>query len=660
MDERQRDDVVPEPPGLTVREAAVLLGLSEATIRRMLHKGLLVGRREGRTWRIDADAVRRQQQSQTADGSDRKPPSGKPTENPGLPQEAAEGNEAHTEQPSANKQAPVQPATPAPPQLATLRYRASRRARRLLYAHSRLAQPVRWLLSSLGRYAEHADILETVRRRDVEESTRYALPDGERPMLAAVWTVELYTPSSIAGLLDALERHAWLWPVGGGSVDPVRWVQDHRGRPGGGGWIWLARVVPPGTHLPLPDAIVREVPAGFSSIHLAVVAVTSTLTAVVGCFVPKDELAAGLEAALRREQETTVSPSPSGGWSIHSVEQHKRDAVDAMRTDARRAAMDWMRRYLPGVFARGLLEGDTPTFDLILTESVEPLLDSPGPRQPDRAWLDLMALDTAFFAWTCRDVAGLKAALPGSMHDRHEHHLTLAAQRSQLFHDDDLDDPQKRRRLELVWRLDADYLAPFFAARWAINGLLSGVERRLARIRDLAERSSHRRSIRMLDELRQELLSVGLDGHVVAADIVALTDDAARYDRHMLEFVEAWTPEPREGTTPAPPATIPAALREHQQQRAQQILDSERQLRDLLGATSNLAGTVTNLRLQRGVAILTAVSTVVAIIALIVAALSLNLSQSDTAPPTSSHGPTTTSLATPKSASTSPPAHSTP
>jgi excisionase family DNA binding protein len=655
MDERQRDDAAPENPGLTVREAAVLLGLPEARIRRMLHKGLLVGRREGRRWRIDAETVAAYQQTQAADANDRKPPSGKTIEAPGLPRESAGDSEAGTEQPSVHHQAPAQPTTPAPTQLASLRYRASRRALRLLYAHSRLPQPARWLLSSIGRDAEQADVQETFRRRDVEKNIRYALPDGEQPVLAAVWTVELYTPSSIAGLLDALQRHNWLRPRSSGSTDAVRWVQDHRGRPGSGGWMWLPRVIPPGTGGPFLDANVGEVPDGFSSIHLAIVAVTSTLTAVVGCFLPTDELAAGLEAALRREHQTTVSPNPSGGWSIHSVEQHKHDAVDAMRTGARQAAMDWMQRYLPGVFARGLLEGDMPTFDLILTESAEPLVDNSGPRQPNRAWLDLLALDTAFFAWICRDVAGLKMTLPRSIH---EHHVTLAAQRSQLFHDDQLDDPRVRRRQELSWKLDADYLAPSFAAQWAINGLLSGVERRLARIRDLAERSSHRRSIRMLDELRQELLSVGLDGHVVAADVIAFTNAAALYDHNMLEFVKAWTPKPTEATTPAPPATIPAALREHQQQRAQQILDSERQLRDLLGATSNLAGTVTNLRLQRRVAILTAVSTVAAIIALLVAVLSLNLSQSNSPPATSSPGPTATSLATPTSTSSTSPARS--
>src|SRR5215204_412919 len=52
MDERQRDDAAPEDPGLTVREAAVLLGLPEAKIRRMLHKGLLVGRREGQARQV--------------------------------------------------------------------------------------------------------------------------------------------------------------------------------------------------------------------------------------------------------------------------------------------------------------------------------------------------------------------------------------------------------------------------------------------------------------------------------------------------------------------------------------------------------------------------------------------------------------------------------
>src|SRR6266704_1589050 len=74
MDERRREDVAPEHPSLTVRELAVLLGLSESTIRRMLHKGLLTGRREGRTWRIDAEAVRSHKQPQTSGASDREPP----------------------------------------------------------------------------------------------------------------------------------------------------------------------------------------------------------------------------------------------------------------------------------------------------------------------------------------------------------------------------------------------------------------------------------------------------------------------------------------------------------------------------------------------------------------------------------------------------------
>lgn len=74
MDERRREDVAPEHPSLTVRELAVLLGLSESTIRRTLHKGLLTGRQEGRTWRIDAEAVRSHKQPQTSGASDREPP----------------------------------------------------------------------------------------------------------------------------------------------------------------------------------------------------------------------------------------------------------------------------------------------------------------------------------------------------------------------------------------------------------------------------------------------------------------------------------------------------------------------------------------------------------------------------------------------------------
>jgi excisionase family DNA binding protein len=640
MDERQRNDAH-EHPSLTVREVAGLLGLSETTVRRMLHEGLLIGRRQGRTWRIDAEAVRAYQQAQTTDTSDREPPARDGSEDAAPTRQPAGGNKAPSERPSDNQQPPAQPRTPVSPESWTLRYRASARARRLFFARPRLPRPARSLLELLARYAEHTDYLELFGRRDAEENARYGLPDGERPMLAAVWTVELYTPSSIAGLLDALERHSWLRLRGGGSPDPVQWVQDQRGRPGGGGWMQLATVIPAGARGLWLDATEGDVPEGFASVRLAIIAISSTLTGIVGCFMPTDEYAVGLNAALRREQHTTVLRNPSWGWSIHAVDQHKRAAADAVRASARRTAIDWTRRYVPGVFARGLLEDDMPTLDLILTETVEPLLDGPPARRPDRAWLDLLGLDMPFDAWTCRDVPGLKATLRSRLRDSSEHHLTLAAQRGELFSDEELDDPPKRDRRELVLRLDGLYLTPF-AARWGINGLLSGIEHRLARIRDLAERSSHRGSIQMLDELRRELLAVGLDGHVVAADIIALTNEAARYDYHVLEFVEAWTPTPREGTAPAPPAVIPAALREHQQQRAQHILASERQLRDLLDTTSNLAGAVSNLRLQRWVAIITAVSTVAAIIALIVAVLALNVQQPNGPPATSLPTPTTT------------------
>jgi excisionase family DNA binding protein len=73
MVKRQRDDE-DEHPSLTVREVAGLLGVSEATIRRMLHKGLLAGHRQGRTWRIDAEAVRAHQQAQTTYTNGGEPP----------------------------------------------------------------------------------------------------------------------------------------------------------------------------------------------------------------------------------------------------------------------------------------------------------------------------------------------------------------------------------------------------------------------------------------------------------------------------------------------------------------------------------------------------------------------------------------------------------
>ena len=409
----------------------------------------------------------------------------------------------------------------------------------------------------------------------------------------------------------------------------------------------LARVVPPGT--PGPWALLGgtsgEVPEGFSSIHLAIVIISSTLTGVVACFEPTDELAVELNEILRREEHATMSSDPSGRWVVHYVDHNKRAAVDAMRTGAHRTAIEWMGRHLPGVFARGLLDGDMPTFDLILTDKVEPGPDKLLGRQRGHNWLDLLGLGASSNAWTCQDLPGLSAALPGSLRDVREHHVTLAAKRARLFNDEQLDDAGRDRRA-LVGRLDTYYLAPL-ATRWAISGLLSGVERRLARIRDLAEGTSRRGSLRMLGELRRELLAVGLDGHIVAADIVAFSAAAARYDRDVLEFVQARTLRHRNAQHSHAPARMPAALREQQHQRSQRILEVEGQLREVLSATGNLASAISNLRLQLFVAILAVISTAAAIIAVVAAILALNLSQPTTPPPSSPSTSQTTSTSTP-------------
>jgi hypothetical protein len=545
------------------------------------------------------------------------------------------------------------------PEPTTWRYRAGQRAQTLLLLHPRLTWLVRWLLQPLARDAQHAYALHRRRLHDAQDNTRYAVPDDETPRLAAVWTVELYTPSSITGLLNGLRRHDWL--RSGSGDDPGQWVLRWRRNPGFGGIIPLTTIVPPNSGMgPGLGRIGGDVPDGFKAIKVTLLSVTSTITGAIACFVPTDELAMRLAEELRREQQSAMPPSPSGGWWIHDVPYRKAAAADTVRQTARGIATRWMSRYLPGMFAGGLLEGAAPTLDLLLLETVEPLAGDPASKKSNCGWLELLGLDTSFDAWVCQDVPGLKLTVgrPYRTDDatNHRYHLTLAAQRRQLFSDDELDDPKRRAPWELIWRLDSDYL-PAFATRWAVSGLLSGVESRLARIRDLAEQSSHRRSTRMLNELRGELLTVGLDGHIVAADVMDFTSEVTRYDREVATFVETWTPAPPEVTrsvvpngplrperrTPAvkrvteairrlslrigsfrtrqasdsePSVTLSARLREGQHERAEQILDDERQLRDVLVTTSNLAGAVTNLRLQIWVAVLAIISTIATVLAL--------------------------------------------
>src|SRR4029450_12899969 len=122
--------------------------------------------------------------------------------------------------------------------------------------------------------------------------------------------------------------------------------------------------------------------------------------------------------------------SPSVCGCVHEVPYREAAAADAVRQTARGVATRWMGRYLPGMFAGGLLEGAAPTLDLVLLETVEPLAGDPASTKSNRGWLELLGLDTSFDAWICQDVPGLKLTVgrPYRTDDatNHRYHLTLA------------------------------------------------------------------------------------------------------------------------------------------------------------------------------------------------------------------------------------------
>jgi hypothetical protein len=82
-------------------------------------------------------------------------------------------------------------------------------------------------------------------RRDHADNQDTRIPQGEEVLVPAIWLTELYTPTTLAGLLDGLPPFlAKAQDMGRDREDLAEWVRAARRR-GGGAWQMLPYVSPP-------------------------------------------------------------------------------------------------------------------------------------------------------------------------------------------------------------------------------------------------------------------------------------------------------------------------------------------------------------------------------------------------------------------------------
>jgi hypothetical protein len=158
-----------------------------------------------------------------------------------------------------------------------------------------------------------------------------------------------------------------------------------------------------------------------------------------------------------------------------------------------------------------------------------------------------------------------------------------------------------------------------------MNALLAEVQRDLAELRDLAEKSTRNETIGSLTELKDKLLRIGLDGQMAVAEIVRVAQAES-------EAGEGWFDGPNFLFSIKEERKLNESLRSGRIAVGENIIRSESRLRELLSTTADLAIAATNLRLQQRVFWLTIVSVLVAIAAGIVSLVALNVARNQQMP----------------------------
>ena len=191
-------------------------------------------------------------------------------------------------------------------------------------------------------------LVQRLRPRDPDDNRATQIPDDEQIRFPVIWLTELYTPTTLAGLLQGLpslltKAHDPASSYG----DTIDWVRTSR-RQGGGAFAPLPEVLPQ-SGADSDSYIVDVLPPGIKAVTWSIYTLTSTVTVVTAAFHIQDEHVDELQRIVNRDLSTRVIPLPDG-WRIQRPSQQKEADADQWRESLRTNAAKWLADRLPGSF----------------------------------------------------------------------------------------------------------------------------------------------------------------------------------------------------------------------------------------------------------------------------------------------------------------------
>lgn len=453
--------------------------------------------------------------------------------------------------------------------------------------------------------------------RDAKENDETRLQPDESLEVPAVWVAELYTPSTVAGLLEGLHRLGWEY--GRSRNDNLAtWMTDVRhGRTAG--WTSLGLVSPP-TDRHFMSERHAELPADARAALPVLMSLTPSITALVICFILRDTAAQCLLDPLRADFSTFTTPDPrftrlgalryvlfggtlNSGRTIHTPTFQRRDAASDVLDQLDARCRGWVAENFPGAFASGTRGGLFPTAMLFLTEKNLPLRDSPR-----LSALDGPGLDRPFDAWECDEWPGARLLLPRTFRGE-ELRLRFACRRSDAFEVE----PGYHEPLS-NWTIAqrAHDLIPAFLTRWGLSCLLEGYGQRLSALRDETARGVHHRPVRDLKTVRTFVQRDLLDIRSSVSDIKRF---AKSRDNYAYNTVEPRYVRSVRGEHPR----LVEEMRTGQARFSAQLEEDVAHLLASMSTSADLTQTISNIRVQRITLLLTVISVALALIAIVVA-----------------------------------------
>lgn len=454
------------------------------------------------------------------------------------------------------------------------------------------------------------EMLNVHRRRDAQRNQENSLPAEESVEFHALWALEYYTPAHVDALLDGLTRLGWHKPSPGADRDIVEWVRELRNHESGGSWFNIGVIKRPDEKGLFGLSRVAPLPSEFDYAFGQIVSLTPSITCLTIAFVPKKDVIHSYEQALRQDYVTTVRRQGTS-YSILDPYFRRRDAIRDLRATYRSAAANWFKQHLPGVFCSGHLGDEIPTCELISLRNAAPFpVRGDGDPRPAR-YLDHLGVSTDIDAWQSTSLPGLYFSWP-LRDETNKYHAILAAQRATL------ERPSIYGQTATPDDCFAQVVndnAQHMLQLWGILALLTGYQTTISRTRDSNLLGSSRRlpAVSILHSLAS-LSSASRDIMPIASELRA-EDEAALPS--WTRFAEGFQPV---NTRFNGASGLVQCLVARISERAVQIGQSDRTVRELISQRSAIISAYENVRIQEHIRRLTIVIFVLTAAAVLIAA----------------------------------------